>query len=253
MRFLGINFGWQGKPSGVAALQMKDGCLRLAAMERRTEMDCILSWVDRQARDEPAVVAVDAPTIINNQTGMRTADRMMHSLFGKYHAGCYPANLGRPYAARTVELGCALEQRGFSHADQIEPGKPGRFQIEVHPHAANVQLFDLPRIIKYKKGRLSDRRLELERYRTLMLTRLPRLIPSLNLPSLPELPFAGAAMKEIEDQMDAVMCAYIGAHWWHWGVARNLVCGSRQEGYIVVPSPVKYSLPLAPAPRRGVL
>ena len=92
---------------------------------------------------------------------MRSADRLMHSHFGKYHAGCYPANLGRPYAARTVELGCLLEAEGFVHAAEIVARLPGRFQIEVHPHSAIVQLFDLPQIIKYKRGRIADRRLQL--------------------------------------------------------------------------------------------
>ena len=236
MRFLGIDFGWQGKPSGLAALNWDGRHLHFVTMERRTALEDILDWVDRESLRGPALVAVDAPTIIHNATGMRTADRLMHKHFGKYHAGCYPANLGRPYAARTVELGKALETRGFAHADCIDPRRRGKYQIEVHPHAATVQLFGLPQIIKYKRGRLPERRIELDRYRDLMLTRLPRLRPALKLPALPSIPLAGAAMKEIEDQMDAVLCGYVGAHWWYWGLQRNMVCGSREEGYIVVPS-----------------
>jgi predicted RNase H-like nuclease len=236
MRFLGIDFGWQGKPSGVASLSFEDRHLRLLASQRLTSLEDILAWVDYQSDSGPAVVAVDAPTVIRNPTGMRRADRLMHSHFGKYHAGCYPANLGRPYAARTVELGCLLEGQGFAHAAQIVARMPGRFQIEVHPHSAIVQLFDLQQIIKYKRGRLADRRQQLSRYRELMLMRMPLLLPPLRLPaSLPVIPHTGAAMKDVEDQMDAVMCAYVGAHWWHWGAERNLVCGSAEEGYIVVP------------------
>jgi predicted RNase H-like nuclease len=235
MRFLGIDFGWQGKPSGLACLASNGRHLQLLAMERLTSLEYILAWVDEKSEGGPAVVAVDAPTIIRNQTGMRRADRLMHSHFGKYHAGCYPANLGRPYAARTVALGHSLESQGFLHAAEIAARRPGRFQIEVHPHSAIVQLFDLPQIIKYKRGRLADRRLQLSRYRELMLTRMPQLLPPLDPPSLPVIPHTGAAMKDIEDQLDAVMCAYVGAHWWHWGAERNLVCGSAEEGYIVVP------------------
>jgi predicted RNase H-like nuclease len=236
MRFLGIDFGWQGKPSGLAALDWDDSTLQIASMERRTELDEILAWVDQESRDGPAMAAVDAPTIINNVSGMRAADRLMHHLFGRYHAGCYPANLARPYAARTLELGQALENRGFLHADRIVPRKPGRHQIEVHPHAALVQLFDLQQIIKYKKGRIAERRRELGRYRELMLERLALLHPPLLQPRLPPIPRAGLALKELEDQMDAIVCAYVGAHWWYWGEERNRVFGSRQEGYIVVPS-----------------
>jgi predicted RNase H-like nuclease len=237
MHFLGIDFGWMGKPSGLAALSWDGTALRLHAMERRVELTAILDFVDEHAAAGPAMIAVDAPTVIPNATGMREADKLMHHHFGKFHAGAYPANLGRPHAARTVALGEALEARGFRHAAAIDPRQPGRYQIEVHPHAATVELFELPRIIKYKKGLLASRKAELARYRNLLLTRLPHVNPPLNDLQLPEIPSSGPALKELEDEMDAVLCAYIGAHWWYWGRERNLVCGNATEGYIVVPQP----------------
>ncbi|MEO8126637.1 MAG: DUF429 domain-containing protein [Bryobacteraceae bacterium] len=241
MRFLGIDFGWLGKPSGLAVMEWRGPSLHLMSMDRLTGIDEILTWVDKASQDGPAVIAVDAPIIIRNQTGMRAADKLMHKHFGKYHAGCYPANLNLPQAKRTVEIGDALEARGFQHTVSIPPREPGRYQFEVHPHSAMVQLFDLPRIIKYKKGRLADRLLELERYRGLMLSCLPGLEPPVAPFLLPQLPRTGAAMKDIEDRMDAVMCAYVAAYWWFWGTARNQVHGSREEGYIVVPDRLQRS------------
>jgi predicted RNase H-like nuclease len=235
MLFLGIDFGWMGKPSGLGALSWDGYALRLIAIERRTGLNAVLDFVDLHAADHPAMIAVDAPTVIPNATGMRDADKLMHRHFGKFHAGAYPANLGRPHAANTVQLGRALEARGFLHAAAIDPLQEGRYQIEVHPHAATIELFDLPRILKYKKGLLASRREELARYRQLLLTCLSRLTPPLLDMELPEVPMRGVALKELEDQMDAVLCAYIGAHWWYWGTARNLVCGTAATGYIVVP------------------
>ena len=43
-------------------------------------------------------------------------------------------------------------------------------------------------------------------------------------------------MKAVEDQLDALICAYVAAHWWYWGLERNLVLGDRETGYIVVPT-----------------
>ena len=40
---------------------------------------------------------------------------------------------------------------------------------------------------------------------------------------------------ETEDMIDAVLCAFIAAHWWHWTTGRNTVYGSQGEGYIIVP------------------
>jgi|SRR6478672_1895010 len=113
------------------------------------------------------------------------------------------------------------------------PRAHGRFQIEVHPHAAMVNLFDLTRIVKYKRGRRAARARELRRLRALMLSRLRMLDPALPL-RLPGVPNAGN-LKPVEDQIDAVLCAYIAAHWWFWAGARNRVYGGDATGYIVVP------------------
>jgi predicted RNase H-like nuclease len=238
MLFLGIDFGWQGKPSGLASLSWNGKSLLLRSIERLTGVDEVLAWVDEQVEGGPAMIGVDAPIVIPNAAGMRDSDKLMHRHFGKYHAGCYPANLGRPFAGRTLGLSRALEVRGFQHGDTLQPRTSGRYQIEVHPHAACVQLFDLPKILKYKKGPVADRRRELMRYRGLLLNRLPRLG---NI-QLPEIPPRGSALKPVEDQLDAVLCAYIGAHWWLYGLARSTVYGSAAGGYIVVPCRVSSTL-----------
>jgi predicted RNase H-like nuclease len=97
------------------------------------------------------MIAVDAPTLIPNATGMRLPDKLTHKHFDRYHAGCYPANLGRPFAQRTVDFGLSLEARGFVHVLTIVPQKLSSYQIEVFPHPAIVHLFGLNRILKYKK------------------------------------------------------------------------------------------------------
>lgn len=237
MRFLGIDFGWRSQPSGLCCLHWRENKLHLKDLRRLDAVDGILAWVDTQTElDAPALIAVDAPTLIPNETGMRLPDRLTHRHFGKYHAGCYPANLSRPFADRTVALGLSLEARGFAHAPTIAPQTLGRFQIEVFPHPAIVNLFGLDRILKYKKGRLIDRAAELLKLRSLILE-LAQFEPSLQITSidLPEIPRTGAALKDLEDRLDSLICAYVAAHWWYWGSDRNLVLGNATEGYIVVP------------------
>lgn len=224
MIFLGIDFGWMGKPSGLALL---DSRLRLQAMDRITELEDVLAWVDRQAKDGPAMIGIDAPTVVVNESGMRPVERLMHRHYGRYHAGCYPANLSLAHCRLPLALAGALEKRGFMHAPALTPRAPGRYQIEVHPHAASVSLFDLPVIVKYKKGTLAERRPELIRYRG--------LVQELLQAELPEIPQTGAAMKDVEDRIDAVMAAYVGAHYWRYGASRSEVYGSREQGFIVVP------------------
>lgn len=216
----------------------------------------IFEWIQNQLGSEAetvaAVIAVDAPTIIPNETGMRLPDRLAHKHFRQYHAGCYPANLGRPFASRTLEFGQRLEEMGFLHQPELNVSQsPGRYQLEVFPHAAMIHLFQLARILKYKKGRLAERRTELLRLRDLMRSHLPHLTPALRLPTprhtqgvatsgeidLPDIPTGGRALKAAEDQLDSIICAYVAAHWWYWGQAKNWTLGDRTTGYIVIPTP----------------
>lgn len=248
MKFLGIDLGWSSGASGVCALVEEAGGLRLIDCQVMGTAAQVLAWCDEYTNvdrlltpTEPAIIAVDAPTIIANATGTRLSDRLTHRFFGRYHAGCYPANLGRPFAAHTVGFGASLTARGFSHAPDIEARSPGWFQIEVFPHPAMIHLFGLKRILKYKKGPLGDRAAGLAQLHHHITTTLPLLDPPLKLP----LPFPSEFhnyrskdLKAMEDQMDSLICAYIGAYWWHWGKARNWVLGNGETGYIVVPAPV---------------
>lgn len=249
MKFLGIDFGWTSGASGLCLLTFseKNKNLAIASFSLLLDPDDIVAWVDEVLpNSDMGLVAVDAPTIIPNEIGTRLPDRLTHKCFGKYHAGCYPANLNRPFAARTTKLGFDLEDRGFAHAPEITAQKTGRYQIEVFPHPAMVMLFGLDRIIKYKKGRLGDRRQELLRLIKYIETILPNLEPSLNINDnelwrelIADVPTVkGRVLKDIEDRIDAVVCAYVGAYWWYWGSAKNQTLGDRQNGYIIVPAPV---------------
>ncbi|TBR57999.1 DUF429 domain-containing protein [Westiellopsis prolifica IICB1] len=244
MKFIGIDLGWKSQPSGLCCLEWSENQLQILDLDRQEAIADILNWVDTCVPPgESAVIGVDAPTLIPNATGSRLPDKLTHKYFGKYHAGCYPANLNLPFAERTVNFGLELESRGFDHAPTIEPQKPGRYQIEVFPHPAIVHLFSLERILKYKKGRLSDRRLELIKLYNYITQILPSLEPSAYTLRLfnsfvPEIPTTGTQLKAAEDKLDSLICAYIAAYWWYWGEQRNLVLGDRTTGYIVVPQKI---------------
>lgn len=259
MKFLGVDLGWQSQPSGLCCLGWQQQKLRLLHLTRLADIPDVLACIDTWvSAEEAAVIAVDAPTLIANATGMRLADRLAHKHFGRYHAGCYPANLSRPFAQRTVGFGLSLAAKGFAHAPDITPRQPGRYQIEVFPHPAIVHLFGLSQILKYKKGRLAERRAELIRYCNYILTVLPTLEPPIVGADLAEasllhdVPQTGAALKALEDQLDSLICAYVAAHWWYWGRERNWVLGAETpaaccvEGYIIVPVGAESALATQP-------
>lgn len=245
MKFIGVDFGWSSGASGLCCLAWQNNVLEIIDLTTILEIKDVLGWIDRQTeKNEPALIAIDAPTIINNPTGMRLADKLTHKHFGRYHAGCYPANLGLKFAPRTTGFSQSLLERNFLHAPTIEPQQLGRYQIEVFPHPATINLFGLAKILKYKKGRLGDRCQELKQLRTYITDLLPKLEPALSLAALnciPEISSkqTGKALKAIEDQLDSLLCAYIAAYWWYWGITKNMVLGDLDTGFIVIPNPVK--------------
>ncbi len=105
------------------------------------------------------------------------------------------------------------------------------------PHPAIVNLFGLERILKYKKGRISDRCLEFIKLQNYILEILPSLSPPLSLiDSFPlEIPTTCAALKEIESKFYSLICAYVAAYWWFWEIQSNLALGDLTTGYIVIP------------------
>ncbi|CDN11947.1 MAG: DUF429 domain-containing protein [Richelia sp.] len=249
MKFLGIDLGWKSQPSGLCYLNLIDDKLQITDLNRQELIADILVWIDECIPlGESGLIAVDAPTLIPNDRGSRLPDKLTHKHFGKYHAGCYPANKNLSFAERTINFGLELESRGFVHAPSIEPRKSGRYQIEVFPHPAIVHLFGLQRILKYKKGRIKERLQELFKLYNYITDVLPSLEPALNLKSsfsektsgLFSIDFfssspTGVKLKAAEDKLDSLICAYVAAYWWYWGEQHNLVLGNISTGYIVTP------------------
>ena len=226
--FIGVDLGWYGKPSGLASIKMNGDGLHLQKITRLEDVNQILRWVRDETGNGTSVVAIDAPLVIQNQTGIRPVERELNQEFRRFHAGCHAANLSRPFAHNVVSFSRHLSAFGFIEGAHIKAKQSGRFQIEVHPHAATVNLFGLDRIVKYKRGARDKRARELRRLRKLMLARLPLLEPALAL-KLPFVPTVGN-LKIVEDQIDAVLCAFIAAHWWFWAKERNRVYGPGDSG-----------------------
>lgn len=121
---------------------------------------------------------------------------------------------------------------------------PLRRQLEVYPHPALVHLLNLQRIIKYKRGRASERAKGLAELQGYLRRLLPELTPPVDCDgeaarSLLERPaeLRGLGRKRLEDRLDAIVCAVVGLlHWWHGGHPYWIeVPGDLETGFIVVP------------------
>jgi pyridoxamine 5'-phosphate oxidase len=236
MRFIGIDFGWKRQASGLALFSWNGHSLHLEELAVVEKPADIVEWVSSRAGAD-AVVGIDAPTVIPNDTGLREVDTICHKRFGRHHGGIYPPNRERDYWLRTTGFAASLAAAGFHHGDAMPPRASGRWQIEVFPNAATLHLFSVDRIIAPKNISFTQRRAELVKFRETLLDQLPRLTPRLAVSGVAAIPAFSRDIKPVISQIEAVLDAYIAAYWWYWGTARNEVLGDSTRGYVVIPQP----------------
>ncbi len=243
--FIGIDMAWKidGNHSGIAIMVGDAQQVALEAVS--THIASLAGVVDfvRPHASTDCVIAIDASLVVRNATGQRPCETLIAKTFGRFHASCHTSNLGRPYATTGMRLAGELAQLGIRHDFSLENARQrsGKWMFEVYPHPATVRLFNLDRIIKYKKGSPAQKRLGLRQWRGLLrqladdsqgLSMSP-LLADLLAKDLEGL--KGSALKHHEDFLDAVFCAYLAWYCWRWGAERNEMFGTLTDGYIVVP------------------
>ena len=245
MRFIGVDLAWSNRnPSGVAVVHGDQYGLWLEWTESITGVQEITARLQPLPGDW--MMAVDAPLVVPNRDGTRPCDRELSRRYGRYHAGCHPANRRKLGAIAPAErLVRQLASTGVErlHEPPHRRRIDGRWAFEVYPHPAMIELFHLDRIVKYKRGLVTERRSGLMRLLKLLRQHLPQLDPPLRLNAVSEALFGtdpadlrGRALKCFEDCLDAVFCAYLAAHCWAWGSERNFAIGDSSYGSITLPS-----------------
>ena len=240
MRVIGVDLAWGARnTSGLCAVEdgqvLDSACLRSDAE--------IEAWIRGWAADE-LLVAFDAPLIVRNRHGRRACENVIASAFAAEHAGPFPGNLTLLRGdVRAHRLARRLRLSGAPAALQR---RPLRAAIEVYPHPALVVLLERAERLPYKakQGRTLEVRHAAMRELVHGLERFKRFDPPLDVTTCPRWPslvalcegaLSGVALKRLEDELEAYVCAYIG--WYHraWGGRRSLIVGDARHGYIVVP------------------
>lgn len=241
-RFIGIDLAWKSErnPTGAVCLEGdRTGAELVVVAPPLWSAAEVLEFVQANAAAE-SVVAVDAPLVIANRSGQRTCETLVGQRYGRRDASCHTSNLTLYPAATSVILAKSIEAEGYVHANPATP-LPPRVIAEVYPHAGMVALFDLPKIIKYKKGTVAGKRTGLNVLRAHLATlehTEPRLNRSAALTSLLSENLdrlGGQDLKSYEDSLDALFCGYLAYYFWYWGWARTEVFGDVQAGYILNP------------------
>ena len=202
----------------------------------------IVDFVSRHAPSD-CVVAVDAPLIVPNETGRRKAEALVGELFGRYGASAYPANKTKPYFCPPRGQRLA-EELGLDMDPAVEPGAGRRVCIEVYPHPAMIALFDLDYVIPYKGKSGRDLDSLTKAYDHLIAgmegacAETLRLSDSAHWSALCASARAASRKSEletIEDEFDAIFCAYLAWVWAQEGLQTCDVLGDVTTGYIVTP------------------
>jgi predicted RNase H-like nuclease/ppGpp synthetase/RelA/SpoT-type nucleotidyltranferase len=251
--FVGVDLAWGGsKPTGLAVLDDDGVLVHICAV--RTDEEIVAALAPYTAGD--CMVAIDAPLIVRNATGNRPAEALLNRDFARFDAGAHPSNTSKPELAGTPR-GAHLSAR--LKLDMNPASRRRRRAIEVYPHPATVALFRLGRTLKYKNkpGRdvatLRGELLALMRLVEGLSVAAPRLVVDAPGSAWPALRTAvenagrKSEVRAVEDQVDAVVCAYVGLLAVREPKAMT-VYGDGAEGYIVTPT-----LPEGhrPSPRAG--
>jgi len=250
MYFVGVDLAWGEKGStGVAALDDQGRLVHVSAAQAD---EAIVAALAPYTQGD-CLIAIDAPLVVVNPTGNRPGEAALNRDFARFDAGAHPANTGKREFAGTPRGARVSQALGL---DMDPSSTSPRRAIEVYPHPATVALFRLGRTLKYKQrsGRpLVQLRSELLRLIELLSglrnSPVPLLVdghePWKQLVRQVESATRKSELRRVEDQVDAVICAYVAL----FSVRRpdlTTMYGDFRTGYIVTPT-----LPegLRPSPR----
>lgn len=232
MHYIGIDLAWGTKnPTGLAVLDADGALVHLSAVHTDEEIkDALTPYVDGPCR-----VGIDAPLVVTNPTGSRVAEQELNADFRGFEAGAHPSNTGKPEFRDGTRGARVARMLGL---DMNPASGRTKRAIEVYPHPATIVLFGLSKTLKYKAkpGRTVDSmRAELLR----LMGHVERVVRTDRTWQVLRTQVENATRKvdlrEVEDQVDAVVCAYVALFADRWP-ERVTTYGSFELGYIVTPT-----------------
>lgn len=244
IRYLGLDLGWTPRDSsGGVVMEPTDdgGCTLISADSLRSHEDT-LRWITRNRGRGQCTLVVNAPVIVENLSGARPCDRLLLEHFTRFRIDEYANNTVSASHPRT--MGRALMRMGFDP----NPASEGDRLVETHTQAAQILLFGVDRPVRLKSGPIGARKEAAQRFRELVVERLypgpPSLehSPELELLMQAHLPdLNGTRLGELEERLEALLCAYVAAYLGECGTDSCAFLGNLDQGYILLPDPSRLS------------
>ncbi|HYZ61661.1 MAG TPA: DUF429 domain-containing protein, partial [Acetobacteraceae bacterium] len=165
----------------------------------------------------PDLVAIDMPLSLEPITGRRVSDDAVSRHYARARAGTHSPSRDRP-GALSDALRLAFAHAGYGLQLATPLTCPGL--LEVYPHPALIALLGRNERLPYKAGKIGrywplasvgERRHRLvETWREVAHALEGRIAGVAAVLPVPAPNASGAALKTYEDQLDAVVCAWVG-------------------------------------------
>lgn len=240
--FIGLDLAWSPKKeSGICWLEgdSRDNlhCQRLTA--EVSDMEEVANEISRVQGS--VLVTIDAPVLYSPE---RDVERKIGKRFGKYKASAHSPHPHVKAGRKSgIDLGQALIQRGFTCDPRslLDGDRPTRTAVEVYPHTIHVRLFKLDERIRYKRGKVAEKRCGLQQYQKHLRSLIKRVAPNLlshadvvrALDSETAQNARGKSLKRLDDTLDGLTCAL--AAWLIWKEPKRWEMIGDLNGYIVAP------------------
>ncbi|MCY7411443.1 MAG: DUF429 domain-containing protein [Salinibacterium sp.] len=263
-RYLGVDLAWSEgtdrKPANETGLAVIDehGTILDAGWARG--IDGVEEWIVRWA-DPGSFVAIDAPLIVQNASGMRDCERQVGRGYGRWHVCANASNLNLRWLGG-VTLFRRLAARGFRYlGDAAASDEHAPTVFECYPYTTIVGVPQLGYDEKRPRYKRPDRSLPPSLRREARAAACDELIrrvatlesadPPLRLDSHEitrtlvdePSPQNDVAYKHREDLLDAVLSAWTASLWHRHGLDRVQLLGAASEldasgrrGMIVAPA-----------------
>lgn len=218
-------------------MEATENGVRLASSTSLRAHEDILYWISRNRGRSGCILAVNAPVIVENTNGQRPCDAQLHNHFGAQQVDEYQVNTVNASHPRTI--GRALMRMGFDPNPMSDTDRV----IETYNQPTQILLFDIERPIRLKTGPVGARKDAVARFRETMAEKLSDAVPSLDeSTALSELVNAdlpssnGSRVGELEERLQATLCAYVAAYLDIRGPEHCAYLGDLNQGYVLVPT-----------------
>jgi predicted RNase H-like nuclease len=264
VRFLGVDLAWRDgsadRPANQTGVAVIDADGRILDAGWTVGVEQTIARAEQAAGDGDALMFIDAPLVVRNQTGQRPCETQVGQGYGRWKVSANTTNLRSPRLAG-VRLLTLAGHSGWRYADgRHGPPTGGRVMSETYPYATLVGAAELGYTTERPRYKRKPRGLAVGQWRAertaacdMLIARLSQFAvadPPLLLDSHPVTrqlaadpsPASDVACKHREDLIDALLCAWTASLWVRHGLNRCQVLGppagpsDEQVATIIVPA-----------------